>query len=253
MKQTDNEFSKDEMMAIEHLRKLRLPGMVAALEEQLRDPNADLKPFTQRFCQIVDQEWTMRYDKKFIKYLKQANLRFPTADLDDTIHDPARQLDVESITMLNTCSWIDEGRDLLITGKSSSGKTYLCCALAISALRQLKTVRYFKASRLIGLLADARLNQQYFDFLDSLSKYDLLVIDDFGLMALDLDQCRDLFEVIDSRDGRKSTAVISQLPVQDWFDLFQENTYADACLTRLTDKRRSYRLVMNGRNMRDLE
>ena len=103
------------------------------------------------------------------------------------------------------------------------------------------------------MLADARLNQQYFDVLDSLSKYDLLVIDDFGLMTLDLDQCRDLFEVIDSRDGRKSTAVISQLPVQDWFDLFQENTYADACLTRLTDKRRSYRLVMNGRNMRDLE
>lgn len=253
MKQADNEFSKDEFLVIEHLRKLKMPGMANALEDQLRDPNADLRSFFERFSEIVDSEWTMRYDKKFKRYLKQAKLRYPTADIDDTIHDPARQLDADTIMRLSSCSWIDEGRNLLISGKSSSGKTYLCNALCISALRQLRTVLYFKASRLIGELEKARLNESYFEYLDSLSKCDLLVIDDFGLMTLDIDKCRDLLEVIDSRDGRKSTAVISQLPVEDWFDLFQDNTYADACLTRLTDKRHSYRLVMNGRNMRNPE
>lgn len=253
MRQPEIDFGKDELITIEHLRKLRLPGMAAALEDQLRDPNADLKPFFERFYRIVDKEWNMRHEKKFKRYLKQAKLRYPAADIDDTIHDPARQLDADSIMRLSTCSWIDEGRNLLVTGKSSSGKTYLCNALCVSALRQLKTVFYLKASRLIGELDKARLNETYFDFVDVLSKYDLLVIDDFGLMTLDMDKCRDLLEVIDSRDGRKSTIVISQLPVKDWFDLFQDNTYADACLTRLTDKRHSYRLEMNGRNMRDPE
>ena len=80
-----------------------------------------------------------------------------------------------------------------------------------------------------------------------------LVIDDFGLMDLDLDKCRDLFEVLDTRDGRKSTVVISQFPVSTWFDMFADNTYADACLTRITDKHHTYRLEMNGINMRETE
>ena len=91
------------------------------------------------------------------------------------------------------------------------------------------------------------------DYLNKLTKLDLLVIDDFGLMDLDLDKCRDLFEVLDTRDGRKSTVVISQFPVSTWFDMFADNTYADACLTRITDKHHTYRLEMNGINMRETE
>lgn len=85
--------------------------------------------------------------------------------------------------------------------------------------------------------------------IDRFSRYDLLVIDDFGLMILDPDMCRNLFEVIDGRDGRRSTIVISQLPIASWFDLFSESTYTGACLTRLTDRRNSFRLEMNGKNM----
>ena len=90
-------------------------------------------------------------------------------------------------------------------------------------------------------------------YLNKLTKLDLLVIDDFGLMDLDLDKCRDFFEVLDTRDGRKSTVVISQFPVSTWFDMFADNTYADACLTRITDKHHTYRLEMNGINMRETE
>lgn len=95
--------------------------------------------------------------------------------------------------------------------------------------------------------------QRYAFYLNKLTKLDLLVIDDFGLMDLDLDKCRDLFEVLDTRDGRKSTVVISQFPVSTWFDMFADNTYADACLTRITDKHHTYRLEMNGINMRETE
>ncbi len=138
----------------------------------------------------------------------------------------------------------------MITGRSS-GKTYLSNALCISALRQLKTVQYVRANTLMLELEQARLKATYLDYVRDLAKQDLLVIDDFGLMELDLDKCRDLFEVIDSRDGRKSTVIISQFPVKSWFDLFGEHTYADACLARITDKRHSYRLEMNGISMRD--
>lgn len=100
-------------------------------------------------------------------------------------------------------------------------------------------------------LEQARIKDAYMESIDRFSRYDLLVIDDFGLMILDPDMCRDLFEVIDGRDGRRSTIVISQLPIASWFDLFSENTYADACLTRLTDRRNSFRLEMNGKDMRE--
>ena len=96
-------------------------------------------------------------------------------------------------------------------------------------------------------------NLDYLNKLNKLTKLELLVIDDFGLMDLDLDKCRDLFEILDTRDGRKSTVVISQFPVSTWFDMFADNTYADACLTRITDKHHTYRLEMNGINMRETE
>lgn len=245
-------LTKDETRMLDQLRSFKVPAMVEELEKQLADPNASLSSFSDRVARMISAEWDSRYNKKLNKLLSKAKLRYPAADLDETIHDPARMLDAASIEALNSsCLWIDEGHNLLITGKSSSGKTYLANALCVTAIRNLKSVLYIKASRLISELEKSRINEKYFDYIDSLSKIDLLAIDDFGLMTLDIDKCRDLFEVIDCRDGKRSTIIISQLPVSDWFDLFSENTYADACLTRLTDKRHAYRIVMNGKDMRD--
>ena len=119
--------------------------------------------------------------------------------------------------------------------------------------RVSKSVKYIKANTLMSEMEQARIKSTNLDYLNKLTKLDLLVIDDFGLMDLDLDKCRDLFEVLDTRDGRKSTVVISQFPVSTWFDMFADNTYADACLTRITDKHHTYRLEMNGINMRETE
>jgi DNA replication protein DnaC len=251
MRREENALTAEELLVSSHLRAMRLSRMAEAFEKQMLDPNADLSPFMDRFSRIVNEEWDARFNKKFNKLLRQAKLRYPAADLDGTIYDPDRLLDTSAIESLSTCGWIDEGRNLLISGKSSSGKTYLANALSVAALRQFKTVRYIKASRLMSELEQARIKETYMEIVDRFSKYDLLVIDDFGLMILDPDMCRDLFEVIDGRDGRRSTIVISQLPVASWFDLFAESTYADACLTRLTDRRNSYRLEMNGKDMRE--
>lgn len=248
---TNYTLNADELLLCERLRSLKMSGMAEAFGAQLRDPNADLAPFIERFSEIVNTEWQLRYNKKFGRLMKNAHLRYPDADLDETIYDPARKLDTTTIERLATCHWVDEGKNLLITGMTSSGKTYLSNALCVAAIRQMKTVRYVRANTLMLELEQARLKSTYLEHVTALAKLDLLAVDDFGLMELDLDKCRDLFEVIDGRDGRKSTIIISQFPVKTWFDLFHEHTYADACLARITDKRHSYRLEMNGMNMRD--
>lgn len=241
----------EEQIINGRLREMKMSGMAEAFERQVLDPNADLISFMERITELVNTEWQMRYDKKLNRLLRQAKLRYPQADLDDSIYEADRKLDHAAIEKLATCEWIDEGRNLLITGMTSSGKTYLSNVFCVSAVRKLKTVRYIKASHLMLELEQSRLKDTYMDQLTSLSKVDLLAIDDFGLMELDLDKCRDLFEVIDGRDGRRSTIIISQFPVKSWFDMFKDGTYADACLSRITDRRHSYRIEMNGRSMRE--
>ena len=129
-------LNAEESALCERLRSLKLSGMADALETQLMDPNADLVPFMECFSTIMNQEWQIRYNKKFSKFMKKAQLRYPDAVLDETIYDPVRELDTASIERLATCHWIDEGKNLLITGMTSSGNTYLCNALCVSAIQQ---------------------------------------------------------------------------------------------------------------------
>lgn len=246
-------LSAEEQVLLSRLKSFRVPEMARVLESQLKDPNADLNTFMERISELIDAEWQARADKRFNRLMKEAHLRYPTADLDETIYQPERQLDTQTIERLSTCHWIDEGKNLIVTGSSASGKTYLINAICITAMRQSRHVRYIKANTLMNEMEQARIKSTNLDYLNRLTRLDLLVIDDFGLMDLDLDKCRDLFEVLDCRDGRKSTVVISQFPVRAWFDMFSDNTYADACLTRITDKHHTYRLEMNGINMRETD
>ena len=243
-------LSTEDYEICSKLKSMRFSGMAQALEELFADPNADLLSFRERVSRLVDAEWELRYTKK-LNYIKKATLKYPCADLDNTIYDPERQLNSRMIEELAKCEWVEQGRNLMITGQTGSGKSYLANALCISALRQFKTVKYIRASHLIDELNRAESLGTYRDYLAQMAAYNLLAIDDFGLMQLDLNKCRNLFEVLESRDPYKSTMVISQFPVKSWYDLFQEHTYADACLTRLLNN--SYRLEMNGKNMRNMK
>jgi len=248
---TTPSLTSEEILICERLRSLRMSGMADAYAQDLSDPNIDLVPFDERLARLVNSEWELRNNKKFNRLLKKAHLRYPEADLDESLYDPARKLDTVTIERLSNCHWVDEGKNLLITGMTSSGKTYLANALCIVDLHQSKTVRYIRANTLMLELEHERLKNTYLEAITALNKLDLLAIDDFGLMDLDVDKCRDLFEVIDGREGRRSTIIVSQFPVKAWFDIFKDRTYADACLARMTDKHHSYRLEMNGISMRE--
>ena len=242
-----NEINMNELDR--KLRSMKLSEMANCLLSQIDDPNSDLVSFDERFSQIVNAEWDARYNKKLNRFIKKATLKYPSADLDETIYDPQRLLDTKTIEVLSTCHFIEERRNLLITGSTGSGKTYFSNALALSALRKFMTVRYLKASTLIHELEAAEAAGEYLKYINMMASLDFLIIDDFGLMELDIDKCRNLFEVIDCREVRTSTCMISQFPIASWYEMFHNNTYADACMDRLIHK--AYRLEFNGKNMRN--
>lgn len=234
------------------LKSMKFSGMAEELRKQMEDPNADLRPFQERFNDLVLAEWTLRYNKKFNRYLKRAHLKLTGASFDDRLYDPKRQLDTNTIERLVTCQWIEEGRNLLVTGMTGTGKTYFINAMGIAALKKFMTVRYYTAERLMmELNACQQLDDtvKLLDLVEEISGVDLLIIDDFGLMDLDIDKCRYLFQILDARESRKSTIVASQVPVKDWYDMFKESTYADACLDRLLYH--AYRLEFKGDSLRD--
>ena len=241
-------LSAEENVLLDRLFKLKLSHMAEALEKQFLNPNCDLESFSDRITDIINYEWDQRQTTKFNKLLRKATLKYPEADFDDSIYEPDRQLDTHTIELLQKCEWVRDARNLLITGSAGAGKTYIANALCIAALHQQHTVRYIRANTLIQESEKARMASSSYDYVNQMASYDLLVIDDFGLMELDVAKCRDLFEVIESRNCRKSTMIVSQFPVKRWWDFFKDNTYADACLSRMTSK--AYRLECNGRDMR---
>ena len=243
-------LTREQNSLIAHLYSMKLSKMAESLREQFSEPNKDLLTFIERITEVIDSEWVFREDKKFNRFLKKADLKYPAADFDRSIYEADRCLDTVMIERLQTCSFIEEKRNVLISGKTGAGKTYLACALCVVACQRYYSVKYTRANRLIGELERARSQDCYLETMDKFIAHDLLVIDDFGLMPLDLDRCRDLFELIESRELRKSTIILSQLPFSNWYDLFPEKTYADACIRRMFSK--AFRLEMNGRDMTQL-
>ena len=241
-------LTTEENLILDRVYKLKLSHMAEALEKQFLNPNYGLEDFNARLSDAIFYEWDQRQSIKFNRLLRKATLKYPDADLDSALYEPEQMLDTRTIELLSKCDWIDEPKNLLITGSAGAGKTYIANALGIAALHQMRTVKYIRANYLLQECEKARTTTSYYDYMNKMATYDLLIIDDFGLMELDMDKCRDLFEIIETRDCRKATMIVSQLPVLKWWHLFKDNTYADACLSRMTAK--AYRIECNGRDMR---
>lgn len=237
------------MDTIEMLRSLHLSSMIEEYNKQINDPNSDLRSFDERFKEIVENEVNTRINKKINRLIKKATLKYPDASFDESLYETDRNLDTKTIESLCELSWISDARNILITGATGAGKSYLSNALCIAAIRKFYSVKYLKTSTIIHELERAEINKNYEEVLKQYSSYDVLALDDFGLMELDIDKCRNLFELIDSRESRKPTIIISQLPISSWYELFKDNTYADASMDRLIHK--AYRIEMNGKNMRN--
>jgi len=231
----------------EKLKAMRLGAMAELLLNQESQTAAAQLSFEERLGLLVDYEWTNRQNKKLQRLLKNARLKI-NACLEDVDYQHPRKLDKKLMVHLGSMKWLLAHQNVLLSGPTGVGKTYLVCALGNQACRHGFSVRYFKMSKLISAVAAGKADGSLPQFLDRLAKINLLIIDDFGLAPLTAEQGHYFLDIIDDRLERGSTIMASQLPVEHWHQLLGDPTVADAVLDRLVH--RAHRLALSGETMR---
>lgn len=232
---------------IETLRQLKLTGMVKALLEQQENQNLRSLDFEERLGLMVERERIEQENRLMESRLRRAKLG-QSAPYENLDLRSGRGLDKSLLASLSTCSWIRSHHNLIITGPTGVGKSYLACALGHKACREGLSVIYQRAGRLFYELGISRGDGRYLRQLKSLGQAELLILDDWGLTALQDEQRRDLLELAEERHSRKSTLIVSQIPIEKWHDLIGESTIADAVLDRLVHN--AHKISMKGDSMR---
>lgn len=230
------------------LRQLKLSGMVAALEHQQEQvATFEALPFIERLSLLLDQEHLMRENRKQDRLIRQAQFKL-RATVQEIDYAHPRNIQRASIARLAQGDWIERSQNLLITGPCGSGKTYLACAIGHAACMREYSVRYYRLSRLLLELTQAKADGTYAKLLKQLAKVRLLALDDWGLEPLQPAHRHDLMEILDDRHDHSSTIVISQLPTDQWYAAIGDNTLADAILDRLMHN--AHNLKLKGESMR---
>lgn len=233
---------------IAKLDQLGLPAMAAALTDQLAVPGPwNELAFEDRLGLLADKEADARDSRRLATRLKAAKLRYPAAVEDLDFRAP-RGLQRAEILQLAGAGWITHAHNLIVTGATGCGKTYLACALANAAIRSGHTAYYVRTPRLLEDLTLGRADGRYHRILNQLARTSLLVLDDFLLTPASIDACRDLLDVIEDRAQRRSTLIVSQLPVDTWHAAMTDPTLADAICDRLLQA--AHRIAMKGPSMR---
>jgi DNA replication protein DnaC len=218
---------------LHHLGELKLWGMKQAFQQQLDQPQTYDLSFEERLGLLVDYEKTYRQNKKVERLLASARLRFNSC-IEDIDYHQVRGFKREQLSHLASCRWIQENFNLMITGPTGIGKSWIACALGHQACRLGLSVFYIRLSK---LLEEMRL-----------AHVDLLIIDDWGLERFNVDQRRAFLDIVEERHNLKALLITSQLPTQTWHDVIGDPTIADAIIDRLLSK--TFKLELEGESMR---
>jgi len=232
---------------LDKLKQLKLNGMNRALEEQMQFPDIAQLDFEERLGLLVDREITERDNRRLTSRLRQARLK-QQACLEDIDHQASRGLDKALLLKLSDCQWVKQSINILITGPTGVGKSWIACALAQKACREGYSACYQRLTKLLQELSLARGDGSYAKLLTRLAKTDVLVLDDWGLIKLNTEQRRDLLEILEDRYGSRATIVTSQLPTDQWHDIIGDATLADAIMDRLVHN--AYKINLHGESMR---
>jgi len=233
---------------MDQLSELKLKGFREAFILQSRNPDFGSMPFEERLAHLIEAEVLYRKNDRMKKYLRASKLKYRNAFLTDIEYTAARNLSREMMTDLFKNQWIEGARNILITGATGTGKTWIACALAHHAMACGYSALYARISRLLAEIRLVRADGSWLSWLKKIGRVRLLILDDFGASPMEGRDAQELLEVIEERNGSGSIIITSQLPFDHWYDCLNNATIADAVLDRLVHT--SYRLHLEGDSMR---
>ncbi len=218
---------------LSELKEMRLPGMAATWQNLIESRQTSSLGLLDGMRLLLQAEHDQHLANRNARLLKNAHFRY-NVSVDELAYDTSRGLDKAYVTQLSAGEYIRRGIPVIITGATGTGKSWLACALGHQACLCGFKVRYWSVLKLMEDLALACAERQLKKFFERVAALDELIIDDFGIKKLNNEQVLDLMEIIEDRHGRKSTVIVSQVPVSQWYDCLDTNTTAaDAILDRL--------------------
>lgn len=223
-------------------------GFKEAYQRQIEDINYHSLPFEERLYGLLNAQDLFLKNKRTDMNLKLSRIKNKQAYLEDLDYDPKRKLNKSQILSLASMDFIRSRQNIIINGKTGSGKTFLAEALGIRAIQDGYTVYYIRTATLLEEIKLSRIDGNYTNLVKRFARYKLLILDDFGVSPISLDDATNLFEIIEARNQLSSTIITSQLPVKDWYGYLQNNTIADAILDRIVNS--SHRVFLDGDSLR---
>jgi len=237
---------------LDQISELKLHGLKAALLEQMEQPNqyADMS-FEERITYLIDRETLDRKNRKTKRLMRVSRMKFKPVFPEDINYRKDRNLNRSVVKSLLQNNWLQQHQNIIFTGATGAGKTYLACVFGCHAIMSGYSVYYTRIPRLIDDVALARAEGNYPRWLKRMARFDLLILDDFGLSSLTTPQAQELLEIIEERIGHGSHILTSQLAVKEWYSIFKNPTLADAIMDRVIHN--ANRFELEGDSMRKLK
>lgn len=230
------------------INDLGYKGFKEAYTRQMEDINYHTLSFEERLYQLLEAQDLFLKNKRTDMNLKLSKIKNKQALLENLDYDPKRKLNKSQILSLSSMGFIRSHQNIIVNGKTGSGKTFFAEALGVRAIQEGFTVYYIRATTLLEDIRLSRTDGTYTNLIKRFARYKLLILDDFGVSPISLDDATNLFEIIDARNQSASTIITSQLPVKDWYGYLQNNTIADAILDRIVNS--SHRVFLDGDSLR---
>jgi len=229
------------------LEALKLPAFIEVFNEISHHTTQHLS-LEEALTMMVEREIIQRDNKRLLRLLKAAKLRYPNACVADIDYQQPRQFNHEQMQQLTHCEWIKQRKNIILTGPTGTGKSYLACALGHQACHMTYRTRYLRVTRLIEQLRLSHADGSYGKTLEQLAKVQLIILDDWGIDQLDRQARRDLLEVLEDRYAKSSTIITTQLPIDKWHHFVGDDTIADAICDRVVNN--AYVIEIEGESMR---
>jgi len=232
---------------LEKMKSMKFYGMARAFSSCLEDGRMSKMTADEMLSFLITSEWDDRHNRRIERHLRNAKFRY-NASIEKLYFGPDRNLEKNQMMRFAECDFIDKAENILITGCTGIGKSYIASALGNQACLKGYTVFYMNITKLFAKLKMMKADGSYLREISRIEKQNLLILDDFGLQSLDNQNSAALMELIEDRHGRRSTIITSQLPVKEWYEVIGEKTVADAILDRLVHD--AHRIEIDGESMR---